>query len=77
MDSATAPVVTVTVSLATGPRSMPLRTLLSFADKQAMSAKLDGGRNRVHLTEVQGSDEASNAVAERAMRHTATGAPTP
>lgn len=72
-DSATAPVVTATVSLAAGPRSMSLRQLLSVADRQAMSAKLDGGRNQVHITEVSGSDATSNAVEGHAVRHTATG----
>ena len=62
VDSASAPVVTVTVSLATGPRSMPLRHLLLVADKQAMAAKLGGGRNDVHLTEVADVAAATNTL---------------
>ena len=53
VDSSTAHVITVTVSLATGPRCTPLRHLLLVADKQAMAAKLGGGRNEVHLTEIE------------------------
>jgi diguanylate cyclase (GGDEF)-like protein len=71
VDSATAPVVTVTVSLATGRRCMPLRHLLLVADKQAMAAKLGGGRNEVHVTEVPDGDDAASTLADCSLLHKA------
>jgi hypothetical protein len=50
---------------------MPLRQLLLVADKQAMAAKLGGGRNQVHLTEVPDVDDAASTLAGCSSLHKA------
>jgi diguanylate cyclase (GGDEF)-like protein len=50
--STTAPVLTVTVGIATGHAGVPLRRLLVAASDQAMQAKVDRERNRVHGVDV-------------------------
>jgi len=46
--SSVAPVVTVTVGLATGGRGQQVAQLVNVASEQAMRAKVQSQRNRVH-----------------------------
>ncbi len=52
--SAVAPVVTVTVGVASAEPGRTLRQLLSAAAEQAMAAKVSGQRNRVHAVRLGG-----------------------
>jgi diguanylate cyclase (GGDEF)-like protein len=60
--SVVAPVVTVTVGVACGAPGHTVRQLVSAAAEQAMAAKLNGHRNRVHAVWMGAAAEARNAT---------------